>query len=100
MLLCLVSLNDAPPVVWPMVDPPLAWPSLCVAVRLALLDDAVTRLAVELVEDDGDEWRTWRGDDGRDVGALLDDHFRDESGALWELYRVKRGAIVQREAVA
>lgn len=100
MLLCLVSLNDTPPVVWPVLEPPLAWPALCVTVRLALLDEAVTRMAVELVEDDGDDWQTWRGDDGRDVGALLDDYFRDESRALWERYRMKRGAIVQYEALA
>lgn len=100
MLLCLVSLNAAPPVVWPVMEPAHAWPSLCVTVRLALLDDAVMRLAVELVEDDGDDWRAWRGDDGRDVAALLDDYFRDESRALWERYRVKRGTIVRREAVA
>lgn len=97
MLLCLVAVNDAPAVVWPAGDLSVAFAALSVAVHHATLDEAVTRLAVELVEDDGDDWRSYRAPDGRDVTAMLSDLLRDEDRALWLLYRQKVGAVVQRE---
>lgn len=100
MLLCLVSLNDAPPVVWPADDVSQATGMLGGAVRLATLNDDVTRLAVDLVEDGPNGWEPWRSPDGRAIGGLLGDWLRSEDRALWLAYRRKSGAIVQYEALA
>jgi len=100
MLVCLVALNDAPPVIWPAADWPAAWTGLYVATRAALADNAVHRIAVELVDDDGHDWRTWRAPNGDSIAMLLADTLRYESLALWERWQVKTGAVVTREAVA
>lgn len=98
MYLVLVSVNGAPAVPYPADSLSLALGALSVAAHYLTMADEVTRLAVELVEDDGDDWRDVRTPDGQDATALIGTMLRAESRNLWLAWRIKTGAVVVAEA--
>ena len=98
MLLCLVAVNDAPPVIWPAADLSVALAALSVAVRALAGDARVTRLVVDLAVDDGDDWLSYRAPDGRDAATILSDMLRVDAPRVWQQWRAMSGAVVVEEA--